>query len=134
MSSSGLTNLGLCLIVLNLLNCPARALRSPASIPWIGSNSAATPTKPRLPQGAKMMAASTGEAAAALSFCRSSPDAVIVTVWPTARSHARAARDWVESSGGKVLCEREAYVQPSGAVPTLMALYFGEEWIHSNCW
>ena len=59
---------------------------------------------------------------ASLAFCRSSPSAVVVTVWPTAHSQAAAARAWLLECGAAVLHEREVAIASSGAVPTAMAL------------
>ena len=74
-------------------------------------------------------------AADALAFCRSNPSAVVVTVWPTAHALAAKARAWIEDDcNGVVLHAREVDVDRRGAVATCMALYFGEDWIHSNCW
>ena len=70
-----------------------------------------------------------------LTFCRTSPTAVVVTVWPIARSVAATVRAWLEEScGATILHERDVSIAPSGGVPTCMALYYGEDWIHTNCW
>jgi hypothetical protein len=70
----------------------------------------------------------------ALAFCRASPSAVVVTVWPTAHALAHKARAWIEDCGGTVLHAREVDVGRRGAVATCMALYSGEAWLESNCW
>jgi hypothetical protein len=49
--------------------------------------------------------------AEALTFCQTSPTAVIVTVWPTAYDHTQMARDWLKSSGAKVLYETEVLAE-----------------------
>ena len=76
----------------------------------------------------------TMDAPEALAFCRSSPGAVVVTVWPTARAVADKARSWIEDCGGRVLHSQEVTIRRRGAVATMMALYHGEDWIHSNFW
>ncbi|GMI11346.1 hypothetical protein TrVE_jg4937 [Triparma verrucosa] len=70
----------------------------------------------------------------ALSFCRNSPSAVVVTVWPRAFSQVQKVRDWLASSEAEVLLEKEVRLKPRSGVATTMALYLGEDWIHSNCW
>ena len=79
-------------------------------------------------------AATAAESAEALKFCCSSATAVVATVWPTAHSQASAARAWLLDSGAKILLEKEVQIAATGAVPTCMALYYGEDWLDSNCW
>lgn len=80
------------------------------------------------------MATAGGGAADALSFCRASPTAVVVTVWPTAHAVAGEVRAWLSSCGARVLLEREVSIASRGGVATCMALYYGEDWVHTNCW
>ena len=70
----------------------------------------------------------------AADFCRTSPHAVIVTVWPTAHAQAAAARRWVEDCGGKILHDAEVAIGKQGAIATCLALYSGEDWLETNCW
>ena len=63
----------------------------------------------------------------ATDFCRTSPHAVIVTVWPTAHAQAAAARRWVEDCGGKILHDAEVAIGKQGAIATCLALYSGED-------
>jgi hypothetical protein len=74
------------------------------------------------------------DAARALEFCRSSKTAVIATVWPTASKQASEAKDWLIGSGCDVIYEHLLTFKPSAAVPTILALYHGEQWLESNCW
>ena len=74
------------------------------------------------------------DARQAVEFCRSDPNAVVATVWPTARSEANAARGALLASGARLVHERTVAVARRGAVPACMALYHGEDWIHTNCW
>jgi len=72
--------------------------------------------------------------APALEFCRSKETAVIATLWPTANSQVGAARQWLADSGATIVHEQSVYVRPEAAVPAMLALYHGEEWLESNCW
>merc|ERR1712216_474273 len=74
------------------------------------------------------------ERASALAFCRESPTAVIATVWPTAHSQVSAARAWLDTTGCTLVHEASVYLSPQAAVPAILALYHGEEWLDSNCW
>ena len=74
------------------------------------------------------------ERASALAFCRESPTAVIATVWPTAHSQVSAARAWLDTTGCTLVHEASIYLSPQAAVPAILALYHGEEWLDSNCW
>ena len=74
-------------------------------------------------------------AADALSFCRSSPDAVVATIWPTAAaSQVDVARDWLVKSGAGVMYESEVDIQKAAGPLACMALYHGEDWLDTNCW
>lgn len=88
----------------------------------------------RAPVLSPRMSASEIDAARALEFCRSSKTAVIATVWPTASIQASEAKDWLIGSGCDVVYEHLLTLKPSAAVPTILALYHGEEWLESNCW
>ena len=68
-------------------------------LPLLGCASAFSPTA-RLPT--RRSAVMTAERTAA-DFCRTSPHAVIVTVWPTAHAQAAAAQRWVLDCGGQIL-------------------------------
>ena len=70
----------------------------------------------------------------ALAFCRSSKTAVIATVWPTAYSQVNEARRWLADSGAEILHEESVELRPEAAVPAMLALYHGEDWLESNCW
>ena len=101
-------------LLLPLLGC-ASAFSSPARLPT------------------RRSAMMTAELPAA-DFCRTSPHAVIVTVWPTAHAQAAAARRWVEGCRGKILHDAEVAIGKQGAVATCLALYSGEDWLETNCW
>jgi len=74
-------------------------------------------------------------AAEALSFCRSSPYAVVATIWPTAAaSQVDVARDWLVKSGAEVTYESEVDIQQAAGPLACMALYHGEDWLQTNCW
>jgi len=75
---------------------------------------------------------------AALAFARSSPDAVILTVWPSATGHAACGdtvRRWLSANNAQVLHEQTVAIESERAALLLvMALYAGEEWLESNQW
>ena len=100
-------------------------------LPLLGCASAFSSTARLLPT--RRSAVMTAERTAA-DFCRTSPHAVIVTVWPTAHAQASAARAWVEQCGGKILHDAEVAIGKQGAIATCLALYSGEEWLETNCW
>jgi hypothetical protein len=50
---------------------------------------------------------STFGVAEGLTFCQTSPTAVIATVWPTAYEQADIARRWLTDSGAKILLDVE---------------------------
>ena len=81
-------------------------------LPLLGCASAFSSTA-RLPT--RRSAVMTAELTAA-DFCRTSPHAVIVTVWPTAHAQASAARAWVEQCGGKILHDAEVAIGKQGAI------------------
>eukprot|EP00039_Didymoeca_costata_P006507 m.90924 g.90924 ORF g.90924 m.90924 type:complete len:234 (-) comp13281_c0_seq3:95-796(-) len=71
----------------------------------------------------------------AVKFCRTASSAVVVTVWPTARSQVNSVRKWIEQScKASILFEKTIALRKKAGVPTCMALYYGEDWIHTNCW
>ena len=100
-------------------------------LPLLGCASAFSSTARLLPT--RRSAVMTAERTAA-DFCRTSPHAVIVTVWPTAHAQAAAARRWVEDCGGKILHDAEVAIGKQGAIATCLALYSGEDWLETNCW
>jgi len=56
-------------------------------------------------------------------------------VWPTAHAASGAVRAWLsDDCGARILHESEVAIPKRGAVATCMALYFGEDWVHTNCW
>ena len=100
-------------------------------LPLLGCASAFSSTARLLPT--RRSAVMTAERTAA-DFCRTSPHAVIVTVWPTAHAQAAAARRWVLDCGGQILHDAEVAIGKKGAIATCLALYSGEDWLETNCW
>ena len=82
----------------------------------------------------RLMMASASSPERALAFCRASKTAVIATVWPTAQSQVAEARSWLVGARCKIVHEQAVDLRPAAAVPTMLALYHGEEWLESNCW
>ena len=80
------------------------------------------------------MAAGAAAGADVREFCCSSPSAVMVTVWPTAFSQKDAVRQWLSDCGAEIKHESEIRLTQRAGVPACLALYFGEDWLHSNCW
>ena len=70
----------------------------------------------------------------ALQFCCSTPSAVVVTVWPTAYKASNDVEKWLNICGADIVYQTEVDLPERAAVPTCMALYHGEDWLHSNCW
>lgn len=82
------------------------------------------------------------DVAEALRFARTSPDAVVLSLWPSAVGQNDAARSFLEANGATVVFETDAEL-PRGATAaedaetaTLLvtALYWGEDWLKTNCW
>ena len=74
-------------------------------------------------------------AAAAVAFCASSPDAVVLTVWPSGTNQGPEILKWIEGSGAQIVHSSPVPLTSELAeLLTVMALYDGEEWLESNCW
>eukprot|EP00668_Euglena_longa_P005434 GGOE01006406.1.p1 GENE.GGOE01006406.1~~GGOE01006406.1.p1 ORF type:complete len:258 (-),score=64.46 GGOE01006406.1:259-1032(-) len=72
--------------------------------------------------------------AQALHFCRTSPTAVVLTVWPSGHSALPMARTFLKDCGAVIKYETELKLQPHAHILSVMALYTGEEWLESNCY
>ena len=74
-------------------------------------------------------------ASAALRFCLSSTDAVMLTVWPSGTGHLEDVEHWLSAAQAKVLYSAPIDLTSEAAeLLTVLALYDGEEWLESNCW
>lgn len=74
-------------------------------------------------------------AAAALRFCATSTDAVVLTVWPSGTGQLKDVEQWLTGAQAKVLYSAPVELTSQAAeLLTVMALYDGEEWLESNCW
>ena len=74
-------------------------------------------------------------ASAALSFCATSPSAVVLTVWPSGTGHLADVKAWLDGLGAQILHSSPVpLATPTAELLTVMALYDGEEWLESNCW
>lgn len=74
-------------------------------------------------------------AAAALKFCSTSTDAVMLTVWPSGTGLLSEVEQWLHGANAKILYDAPVPLTTESAeLLTVMALYDGEEWLESNCW
>jgi len=71
----------------------------------------------------------------AVSFCSSSPAAVVLTVWPSGTGYLNEVFQWIDASGAKVMYSSHILLTSKIAeLLSVLALYDGEEWLESNCW
>ena len=71
----------------------------------------------------------------AFQFCLTSPNAVILTLWPSGgKNCVKMAKEYLQSSGAVILYYTTVQLEECAAVPVVRALYHGEEWLESNCW
>lgn len=82
----------------------------------------------------------------ALKFARTDPDAVVLSLWPSAiepsihhrkeSEQIRAARSYLGGAGATILHEESLEIPCEGSLPLLlvMAAYWGEDWLETNCW
>ena len=74
-------------------------------------------------------------AASAISYCATSPAAVVLTVWPSGTLCLDRVYEWLESSGAEILHSSTVPLStPISELLSIMALYDGEDWLESNCW
>ena len=73
--------------------------------------------------------------ARALEFCISSPDAVVLTLWPSGYDMCQEqAREYLSECGAKITYETDVTILEHAALHVVRAMYHGEEWLESNCW
>ena len=72
--------------------------------------------------------------ARALTFCQTCPTAVVLTVWPSGRGALDMARQFLTDAGARVVHETEVPLAPHAHILSVLALYWGEEWLESNCY
>ena len=71
----------------------------------------------------------------ALEFCLISPNAVILTLWPSGGEKCvDMAKDYLKSCGAEIKFYKTINIKSHAAVPVVRALYHGEDWLESNCW
>ena len=71
----------------------------------------------------------------ALEFCLTSPNAVILTLWPSGgQKCVDMAKDYLKTCGAEVKFYQTIEIKSHAAVPVVRALYHGEDWLESNCW
>jgi hypothetical protein len=74
-------------------------------------------------------------AARAISFCATSPNAVVLTVWPSGAGHLAEVKEWLDRAGVRILhASSVPLASPMAELLAVMALYDGEEWLETNCW
>ena len=100
-------------------------------LPLLGCASAFSSTARLLPT--RRSAVMTAERTAA-DFCRTSPHAVIVTVWPRPRPSGQRRARWVEDCGGKILHDAEGGHRQARRYSYVPRPVLGEDWLETNCW
>lgn len=92
--------------------------------------------KPLIAHTCMLLPSSTLSAAQAISFCGTSPSAVIVTVWPSGGSEIDSVVGYLEQTcGASILHASPVQLKsPLAQLLSVMALYDGEEWLESNRW
>ena len=71
----------------------------------------------------------------ALEFCLTSPNAVILTLWPSGgKDCVEMANEYLERCGAIIKYYSTIKLKSHAAVPVVRALYHGEDWLESNCW
>jgi hypothetical protein len=71
----------------------------------------------------------------AFNFCLTSPNAVILTLWPSGgKTCVKMAKEYLETNGADKVWNTSIELSKYAAVPVVRALYHGEEWLESNCW
>ena len=71
----------------------------------------------------------------AFQFCLTSPDAVILTLWPSGgKKCVKMAKEYLQTSGAVILYYTTVKIHKYAALPVIRAIYHGEEWLESNCW
>jgi len=74
----------------------------------------------------------------ALRFARTNPNAVVLSLWPSAIGHAETqvdvARAWLRRAGATILHESSLHVPDGASTLLVLAMYWGEDWLRTNCW
>ena len=71
----------------------------------------------------------------ALKFCLTSPNAVILTLWPSGgKKCVEMAKEYLQSCGAEIRFYEEIQIKKHAATSVVRALYHGEDWLESNCW
>ena len=79
-----------------------------------------------------------------LRFTRTNPNAVVLSLWPSAiigpetttaaQRQVDVARSYLQRSGAKLLYESKLEIPESVSTLLVMAMYWGEDWLRTNCW
>ena len=70
----------------------------------------------------------------ALRFARTSPDAVVLSLWPSADGQITTARSFLEQTGATIVFETDLVVPKEVSSLMVMDMYWGEDWLETNCW
>jgi len=71
----------------------------------------------------------------ALEFCLTSPNAVILTLWPSGgKECVDMAKTYLKDCAAELLFDKTIEFIRESAEHVVRALYHGEEWLESNCW
>ena len=71
----------------------------------------------------------------AFDFCLTSPNAAILTLWPSGgKACVDMAKEYLQSCGAARIYYTSIELSQHAALPVVRALYHGEEWLESNCW
>ena len=71
----------------------------------------------------------------ALEFCLTSPNAVILTLWPSGGEQClEMAKTYLQKCSADIKFYTKIKIKKHAAVPVVRALYHGEERLESNCW
>lgn len=84
-----------------------------------------------------------------LKFARTNPNAVVLTLWPSAiigyddngdeqapktQSQIDVSKSYLQRSGAKILYESDIEIPENVSTLLVMAMYWGEDWLRTNCW
>ena len=78
--------------------------------------------------------AASAAAMEAIRFCHATPSARVACVWPTGASQLDTARTFLQSQGAQIVHDASVPLADHAHVLLVMALYYGEDWLTSNCY
>jgi len=82
-----------------------------------------------------------------LRFTRTNPNAVVLSLWPSAigydngdeqapktQNQIDVSKSYLQRSGAKILYESAIDIPENVSTLLVMAMYWGEDWLRTNCW